>query len=69
MNVASAMSFVWDTKPDFPSTTSSNIETTHDVCKWLQNPWCKDAIAVGKTSFVSHTKHTAKATNMDLFHS
>ena len=22
MNVASAMSFVWDTKPDFPSSTS-----------------------------------------------
>ena len=24
---------------------------------------------VGKSSFVSHTKHTAEATNMDLFHS
>ena len=24
---------------------------------------------VGKSGFVSHTKHTAKATNMDLFHS
>ena len=24
---------------------------------------------VGKSGFVSHTKHTAKATNMDLLHS
>ena len=24
---------------------------------------------VGKFGFVSHTKHTAEATNMDLFHS
>ena len=24
---------------------------------------------VGKSGFVSHTKHKAKATNMDLFHS
>ena len=24
---------------------------------------------VGKSGFVSHTKHTAKATNTDLFHS
>ena len=24
---------------------------------------------VGKSSFVSHTKHIAEATNMDLFHS
>ena len=23
----------------------------------------------GKSGFVSHTKHTAEATNMDLFHS
>ena len=25
--------------------------------------------SVGKSGFVSHTKHTAEATNMDLFHS
>ena len=25
--------------------------------------------AVGKSGFVSHTKHTAEATNMDLFYS
>ena len=24
---------------------------------------------VGKSGFVSHTEHTAEATNMDLFHS
>ena len=28
-----------------------------------------DDEVVGKTSFASHTKHTAEATNMDLFHS
>ena len=27
------------------------------------------AILVGKSRFVSHTKHTTEATNMDLFHS
>ena len=26
-------------------------------------------LAVGKSGFVSHTKHTAEATNIDLFHS
>ena len=26
-------------------------------------------LTIGKSSFVSHTKHTAEATNMDLFHS
>ena len=26
-------------------------------------------IYVGKSGFESHTKHTAEATNMDLFHS
>ena len=26
-------------------------------------------VHVGKSGFVSHTKHTAEATNMDLFHS
>ena len=27
-----------------------------------------DDKVVGKTDFVSHTKHTAEATNMNLFH-
>ena len=26
-------------------------------------------LAVGKSGFVSHTKHTTEAINMDLFHS
>ena len=26
-------------------------------------------VTIGKSSFVSHTKHIAEATNMDLFHS
>ena len=29
----------------------------------------KILVAVGKTGFVSHKEHIAKATNIDLFHS
>ena len=28
-----------------------------------------DVVIVGKSSFVSHTKHIVEATNMDLFYS
>ena len=32
-------------------------------------PGMSEVEAVGKFGFVSHTKHIAEATNMDLFHS
>ena len=46
MNVASAMSFVWDTKLDFPSpgaeasrqlfTTTQKFQAGQAVCSWLE---------------------------------
>ena len=49
-------------------------------CMWRQGLWymflsakitllCLQLLVEGKSGFVSHTKHTAEATNMDLFHS
>ena len=46
MNVASAMSFVWDTKPDFPSTSSSTWQP-------LENQ-------VLKTRFITKQQHQQK---------
>ena len=49
-------------------TDFSNSKTqSHVIQAWDENPTLIPI--VGKSGFVSHTKHIAEVTNMDLFHS
>ena len=45
---------------------NSKIQS-HAIQSWYEN--LALIPIVGKSGFVSHTKHIAEATNMDLFHS
>ena len=49
--------------------STTRVSTNLVVSLSLTNRSAFSIFTVGKSGFVSHTKHTVKATNMDLFHS